>query len=108
MHVIVAGPDDAELAAALEREGADVSRLAGPVSATPLTDAGIETAEALVLTDLEEATGFSVAAELNPDAKLVSYAEGSLPEFAAGVADVAVDPRLMEPAVVAEELVNGT
>lgn len=106
MYIIVAGPDDDDLAAALESEGAEVSRIDDAVSASPLEAAGIDRADALVLTDLAEATGFTVAAERNPDAKLVAYAEGSLPEYASGLADLSVDPNLMEPAVFAEELVD--
>jgi len=106
MHVIVAGPDGHGLADALETAGAAVARIDGAVTASALEAAGIADADALVLTDIEEATGLSVAREHNPDARLVAYAERSLPEYALGLADLAVDPGLMEPAVVAAELVG--
>ncbi len=37
----------------------------------------------------------------------MTYADRSLPEFVAGVADLAIDPALMDAATVAEELVDG-
>ena len=72
-----------------------------------LAEAGIAEADSFVLTDVEEATGIPVAKELHPDVFAVTYAERSLPEFVAGVADLAIDPALMDAATVAEELVDG-
>jgi len=101
---IVAGPDPEGLGDALEAEGVDVVRIADTVSASTLDDAGIETADLLVLTDVVEATGISVAKDRNPDVRAVVYSRDSLPEFAKGQTDLAVDPALLAADVVAEEL----
>lgn len=101
---VVAGPDPDGLGDALEAAGVAVVRVASPVFAADLADAGIEEADLYVLTDMAEATSIPVAKELNADVRAVVYAEGSLPEFAAGVADLAVDPALLDVAVVADEL----
>ncbi|TKX51860.1 CTP synthetase, partial [Halorubrum sp. SS7] len=69
-----------------------------------LEDAGIGGAGLFVLTDVEEATGIPIAKELNSDVRIVTYATRSLPEFVATVADLAVDPALLDAATVAEEL----
>ena len=102
---IVSGPDDHGIGEELSTLGAAVSRIEGAVSADALNAAGIDAADHLVLTDVAEATGIAVAKELNPSVTVVTYAARSLPEFVAGVADIAVDPALMDPDVVAAELV---
>lgn len=104
---VVAGPDEHGVGEELEALGATVSRIAGIVSADALTDAGIADADYFVLTDADEATGIPVAKELNPSVTVVTYADRSLPEFVAGVADLAVDPALVGPALLAEELAAG-
>ncbi|MFB6235539.1 MAG: CTP synthetase [Halopenitus sp.] len=105
-NVIVAGPDEHGLGEALEAEGADVTRIPDVVSAATLEDADIHDADVLVLTDTGEATAIPIAKELNPDVRDVAYAEGSLPESMDAIADLSVDPRLMDPEVVAEELLG--
>ncbi|WP_281195178.1 CTP synthetase [Halorubrum sp. F4] len=104
---VVAGPDEHGIGEELEALGATVSRIEGVVSADALKDAGIGDADYFVLTDPDEATGIPVAKELNPSVTVVTYAGRSLPEFVAGVADLAVDPALVGADVVAEELVAG-
>ena len=101
---IVAGPDPNGLGEALEAEGLAVSRIADVVSTETLGEAGIETVDLLVLTDVGEATGISVAKDRNPDVRAVVYSRESLPEFAKGQTDLAVDPALLDVSVVAEEL----
>jgi Trk K+ transport system NAD-binding subunit len=101
---IVAGPDPDGLGDALADEGLGVTRIADTVSTTTLEDAGIDDAAILVLTDVAEATGISVAKELNPDVRAVVYSPESLPEFAKAQADLAVDPALLGVDAVAEEL----
>ncbi|WP_049983508.1 hypothetical protein [Halorubrum sp. BV1] len=103
---IVAGPDPHGLGDELTDCGVTVRRIEGLVSAETLRDAGIDEAAYVVLTDVEEATGIPVAKEINPDVLAVTYAERSLPEFVAGVADLAVDPALMDAEMVAEELTH--
>ena len=101
---IVAGPDEHALADALEAHDVAVSRLDGVVTGETLADAGIDDAALFVLTDLAEATGIVVAKERNPEVRAVVYAHDSLPEFAKGQTDLAVDPDLLAADVVAEEL----
>ncbi|ERH02977.1 MAG: hypothetical protein J07HN6_00295 [Halonotius sp. J07HN6] len=101
---IVAGPDPDGLGDALESEGFSIARIDGVVSATALETAGIDDASLFVLTNMDEATGISVAKELNPDVRAVVYSPESLPDFAAGQTDLAVDPALLDVSVVAEEL----
>ena len=101
---LVAGPDPEGLGDALEAEGVDVVRITDTVSASTLDDAGIDAADLLVVTDMAEATGISVAKDRNPDVRAVVYCRESLPEFAKGQTDLAVDPALLAADVVAEEL----
>ncbi|WP_096389498.1 DUF7126 family protein [Halopenitus persicus] len=105
-RAIVAGPDDHDLAGALAAVGAAVTRIDDVVSAAALREAGIDAADLLVITDVEEATGIPIAKEENPDVRTVTYADRSLPEFVAGVADLAVDPALLDAETVAAELVD--
>ena len=102
---LVAGPDEHGLGEELAALGVEIRRIEGLVTADTLAEAGIDEATYLVLTDVDEATGIPVAKEANPDVLAVTYADRSLPEFVAGVADLAIDPALMAPETVAEELV---
>ncbi|ELZ31974.1 CTP synthetase [Halorubrum sp. E3] len=101
---VVAGPDENGLGEELAALGVEIRRVDGLVTATKLEEAGVADAAYFVLTDVEEATGIPVAKELNPDVRVVTYASRSLPEFVATVADLAVDPDLLDAATVAEEL----
>ena len=103
---IVAGPDEHGLGEELAALGVEIRRIDGLVTAAKLEDAGVADADLFVLTDVEEATGIPVAKELNPDVQIVTYAGRSLPEFVATVADLAVDPDLLDAATVAEELLS--
>ncbi|AZQ15687.1 CTP synthetase [Halorubrum sp. PV6] len=102
---LVAGPDEHGLGEELAALGVEIRRIEGLVTADTLSESGIDEATYLVLTDVDEATGIPVAKEANPDVLAVTYADRSLPEFVAGVADLAIDPALMGPETVAEELV---
>lgn len=104
---VVAGPDEHGIGEELAALGVEVRRIDGLVTADALSDAGIAEAAYFVLTDVEEATGIPIAKELQPSVLAVTYAERSLPAFVATVADLAVDPALMDAATVAEELVDG-
>ena len=103
---VVAGPDEHGIGEELSGFGATVSRIVDVVSTDTLEAAGIGGSDYFVLTDVEEATGIPVAKELNPSVVAVTYAERSLPEFVARVADLAIDPALMGPDLVAEELAD--
>jgi hypothetical protein len=102
---VVAGPDENGLGEELAALGVEIRRIEGLVTAAKLEDAGVADAAYFVLTDVEEATGIPVAKELNPEVQVVTYASRSLPEFVATVADLAVDPALLDAATVAEELI---
>jgi hypothetical protein len=104
MRAIVVG-SDAGIAAALEAEGAEVTRLEGVASGERLEDAGVADADLLVVTDVGEATAVPVARELNPDIRTVAYTGDGVPEFVKGVLDLTVDPALLDADAVAEELV---
>lgn len=101
---VVAGPDEEGIGDALAAEGVGVSRLEGVLTADRLEEAGVADAELYVLTNLEEATSVPVVRELNPEIRIVVYDRASLPEFVTAQVDIAVDPDLLGPAVVAEEL----
>jgi Trk K+ transport system NAD-binding subunit len=105
MDVVLIGRNE-ELLSALESEGASVRRITGVASGEALSEAGIEEADLLVLTDVAEATAIPVARELNGEVRIAVYAEDTLPEFAQPLADIAVDPDLLSADVVAEELVG--
>lgn len=101
--VIVAGEDGHEIGDAIEAEGFDVERV--DIANRPaLEEAGVLDAETFVLTEVRQATSISVAKDLNDGLKVIVYADGSLPDFARGQADLLLDPDLFDPADVAAEL----
>lgn len=101
--IVVAGTDDHDIGTAIENEGYEVRRV--DVANRPaLEEAGIIDAAVYVLTETQQATSISVAKDLNPDVKVVVYADESLPDFARGQADLMLDPDLFDPADVAAEL----
>jgi hypothetical protein len=104
MNIVIAGGDDEGLAAALETAGATVNRVEGVATRHSLSAAGIDDADVFLLTDMADATAISVAKDQNPDVRVVTYATDSLPEFAKAQADLALDPALFSPDLVAEEL----
>lgn len=103
-NAVIAGDDADGLGDALEAEGVDVTRAAGTASREALETAGIGTADLFVLTDAGLATSILVARELNPDLRVVAYTGDSLPEFTGSQEVVAMDPALLGPEAVAEEL----
>lgn len=105
MKAIVTGSDERDLSLALESEGVTVVRIEGVVTGDALDAAEIASADLLVVTDVEEVTAVSVARERNPDLRVVVYSTDSVPEFARGIIDLALDPALLSPDIVAEELV---
>lgn len=103
VKVVIVGPDDAKIADAIANEGHDVS-IASIGNRPGLEEAGIHDADVYLLTDMAQATSIAVAKDLNADLRVVIYAEGSLPEFASRQTDLVVDPNLLGPEAVAEEL----
>lgn len=106
MEAIVAGPDDHDLAAALEAEGVAVTRLTGVVTRPDLEEAGICAAALYVLTDASQATTIPIALDLNEELRTVAYTARSLPEFVSGQLDLAVDPAIADATLLAEEIAN--
>ncbi len=106
MKALVAGPDDSGIATALEAEGVSVTRLEGVLSRPTLEEAGIVDIDLYVLTDVSQATSIPIVYDLNDEARLVAYAEDTIPEFVRGQIDLAIDPRVVDVSVVAEELAS--
>lgn len=104
MNAVVIGPDDDGLGDALEAAGVEIIHAAGTATREQLLDAEIETAELLVVTDSVLATSIPVAREINTQLRVVVYIHDSLPEFARTTAELILDPELMDPETVAEEL----
>jgi len=103
MKAIVAGPDRG-IADALQAQTDTVARLDGIITGDRLRDAGVAEADLFVLTDATEATAISVSLDINPDLRVVAYVSESLPEFASAQADLVVQPDILPPDAVAEEL----
>ncbi|WP_144903722.1 DUF7126 family protein [Halobellus captivus] len=104
--ILLTGSDADGLGDALESLGADVVRIEGIATRESLVDAGIQDARALVLTEMDDASAIPVAKETNPDIRVFTYSRDSLPEFARGQTDLAVDPALLSADIVAEELLD--
>ena len=104
--VIVAGPDEDGITEALEAAGAHVARVTGVLSRPTLEEAGVLEAQLYVLTDVREATTIPIVCDLNDDVRTVVYARETIPDFIKGQLDLAVDPQLMDAAVVADELTS--
>jgi hypothetical protein len=105
MQAVIVGPDRG-IAAALADQGVETIRVQGIATGDSLDDAGLADADLLVITDAEEATAVPVAKDRNPDVRIVFYTPDAVPEFVKGQLDLAVDPDLLSPDVVAEELVG--
>ncbi|MFB6198521.1 MAG: CTP synthetase [Halobacteriaceae archaeon] len=103
MNVVIVGPDRG-LGNALRQGGANVNRVTGPAGKEPLLDAGLERADVLIITDANEATAIPVARDIVPDIKVIAYTPETMPEFVAGVLDIAIDPQLLDADIVAEEI----
>jgi hypothetical protein len=103
MEVILVGNDPERMREALEAEGHTVT-VADVGNRPGLEEAGIHDAEVYLLTEMAQATSIAVAKDINPDLRIVVYAEGSLPDFASRQTDLVVDPNLLGPDAVAEEL----
>lgn len=105
MKAIIAGPDQG-LSAAFAEHGVETVRINGHVTGGSLDDAGVATADLLVLTDVAEATAVPVAKDVNPEIRVVIYSAETMPEFVRGQVDFAVSPELLSPAVIAGELAD--
>lgn len=104
MRAIVAGPDADGLGAALTDEGVETTHVEGIATRTALEDADAADVDLFVLTDVGQATAIPIVRELNGSLRVVVYDHESIPEFARGQADLILDPDLLGPDAVAEEL----
>jgi Trk K+ transport system NAD-binding subunit len=103
MNVVVVGSDPKRMREALADAG-HVPTVADVGNRPGLEEAGVHDAEVFLLTEMAQATSIAVAKDINPELRVVVYAEGSLPDFASRQADLVVDPELLGPEAVAEEL----
>ena len=104
MSAILAGPDADDLAAHLREQDVDVTVIEDVATRPELEEAGVHEADLFVLTDVGQATAIPIAKDLNDEIRAVVYDRHSLPEFVSGQTDLAVDPELLGPDAVAEEL----
>ncbi len=102
--VVIVGPDPEKLAAACKDAKWNVSRVAGRGKRSALKDAGVPSASVVVLTDPDDATMIPLARELNTDVRIVVYTDRSVAEFARHQADLLLDPALVPPSLLVEEL----
>lgn len=105
MKAIVVGPSRG-MVEAFENQGADVTVVEDVAIRDVLEEAGIVEADALILTDVREASAIPVARKLNDDIRVVIYDHQTMPDFVRAQVDLAVDPDLLDPETVAEELVD--
>lgn len=106
MNAIVIGPDDDGLGDELDANGVSITHAEGTASREQLLDAGIETADLLIVTNSALATSIPIAREINADIRVVVYIHDSIPEFARATAGLIIDPELITPETVAEELLT--
>jgi hypothetical protein len=103
LHAVVSGTDTYDIGDAISDAGHEVTTV--DIGNRPsLEDGGIVASDVYVLTEVEQATSIPVAKDLNPELKVVVYADGSLADFARGQADLVLDPELFDPEDVAAEL----
>ncbi|WP_459193775.1 DUF7126 family protein [Halosimplex sp. J119] len=107
MNAVFAGSDTEGLADELRERGATVAVVDGVADRPALEDAGVHDADLFVLTDVGQATSIVVARDLNPDVRVVTYTDDSLPEFVSGQQVLGMDPALFDVETVADELANG-
>jgi Trk K+ transport system NAD-binding subunit len=105
-EILIAGDDPDGVGPALEAAGGTASYVAGTADRSALEAAGVADADALVVTDAGLATSVTVALDCNPDLRIVIYTRDSVPEFVKGQAGHIVDPELLDPDTVAEELLR--
>lgn len=106
-NILLVGPEDRGLESAFAKLECEVTRLTDVPTADSLSEAGVERADVLVLTDSGDATAVPIALERNPELRTVIYSPDGIPEFVRGQLDLALDPRVLDAEAVAEELVRG-
>ena len=102
--IIVAGTDNTELGDTLEAAGGTVRRMGRPLTKQRLIDTGVEDADIFVLTEVREATALALVRELTSSVRIVVYSAESIPDFASHLADVRIDPEVLDQGIIIEEL----
>ncbi len=108
MTIVLVGNDPHGIGDAFQAQGAEVTAVEGLATGEKLATAGIDNAALFVLTDLDQATAIPVALDANPSLKVIVYDEQSLPEFVSAQTDLAIDPKLLAPSIVVEEVLATT
>jgi hypothetical protein len=103
---VFVGPDEAGLATALEDAGVGVTHVADTATRPALEEAGAVEADLLVVTDVGQGTAVPIARDLNEDLRVLLYTGDGLPEYLSAMAVTKMDPRLLGPAAVTEELLR--
>lgn len=106
MQVVVTGGDESDVATALTDHGATVTHVTAVATQDTLRDAGIDDADLLVVTDVDDATAIPIAKDRNPDIRAVLYTPSAVPPFVRGQLDLAIDPALLDADTVANELLT--
>lgn len=106
MRAVVVGDDRDGLGAALADRGVAVDLAGRTGDRAALAAAGVEGADVLVLTDAGLATAIPVARELAGELLVVAYTTEPLPAFVRGREVLGLDPDLLDPAAVAEAVVD--
>lgn len=103
MKAILVGSDQG-LGDALEAAGVTLTRIDGVATGSRLESAGVDDADLLIVNDVAESTAIPIAKSENPELRVVLYSAETMPEFVRAQVDLALDPNLLSPDVVAEEL----
>jgi hypothetical protein len=104
--VVLSGDDESGIGASLAAAGGTITRVEAPASRSQLVAAGLADADLFVLTDPVVPTSIPIATELHPAVRIVVYSGESVAEFARAQAGHIVDPALLGPATMAEELLQ--
>lgn len=107
MRAIIIGPDQG-LQTAFESAGIESAHLEEPATGDTLEAADVQSATVLVVTDVSDATAIPIAKDVNPALRVVIYSSDTMPEFVRGQVDLALDPALFEPTIIADELADST
>ena len=103
---VFVGPDETGLVAALEDAGVAVARVEDDATRPALEDAGVVDADLLVVTDVAQGIAVPIARDLNERLKVLLYTGDGLPEYLSAMAVTKMDPRLLGPEAVTEELLR--
>jgi Trk K+ transport system NAD-binding subunit len=103
--VVVVGPSGG-LVEMFRGQNVDVTAVEGIATRDVLVEAGTEDADAVVVTDVGEASAIPVVRSLDESVHVVVYDHRSMPEFVRAQVDLAIAPDVLDPETVAEEITN--